>query len=97
MAKVVIKYRNGFPTKKSMRELIDSYDEKMWALFMQNDWGKYKKPYYNLIWSRDSVQERIEGFIDYASSNGIVFGKYDPYNSPSVGHLQVLRFEPNKT
>mgnify|MGYP001407166344 CR=1 FL=1 len=89
-----IKYRNGFPTKRSMRELINGFgDDDFMFLNFGHIWGSKRFNYSLLIWTSKPVQARMEEFIEYLKENDVKVGKYEPYESPRVGHLRILRDE----
>lgn len=84
-----IKYRYGIPTKKSMYEIIDSYPH-----FKFHNLGPsqlYGRALSTLTWARKREQENIDGFIGYLQELGIEVENYQPYNSPTVGHIQLKR------
>jgi len=85
-----VKYRGGYPTKKSINELIKLYDPKMWRLHISST-SKYTE---KLIWSCNRVEEKILEFIDWATVNyGIQFGEMNSYKSPYVGSVKILKKE----
>lgn len=91
MNKVILKYRNGFPTKKSMYEFLKNFDPNFQFVRCGYNWSNSKSKYVTLIWQRKSVQEKMDDFIQYGVEHGLTFGKYDPYESPRVGHLQIMK------
>lgn len=95
MSEIVIKYRNGFPTKKSMISFLDDFHRDFMFVGLGYDWGRKGAKHCTLTWQRNSVQEKMDDFINFASDKGIVFGKYEPYESPRVGHLQIMKRENN--
>jgi len=86
-----LKYRNGFPTKKSMYSFLENFHKDFSYVGLGYDWGSKSYNHVTLIWQRKCVQDKMEDFIQYASNKGIIFGKYDPYKSPRVGHLQIMK------
>ena len=80
---IEIKYRFGIPTKKCVWELLNTFDDRMKA-HPCHLYGP-QSPY--IVWQDNYTQSRIEQFIDWASEMGISFGKYRPYESPTVGQL----------
>lgn len=82
-----IKYRKGLPTKQSIQQLINEFDPKM-KLYPSSMYGK-SYGLNALIWQDKYTQTRMDDFIAHATDLGINFGKYDSYNSPSVGHLHL--------
>ncbi|CAB4185717.1 hypothetical protein UFOVP1492_5 [uncultured Caudovirales phage] len=77
--------RNGLPTKKSLEQMIEGYDRK----FRLRPSQLYAKGNPCLVWQDKYTQERMDDFIQYAVERGVNFGKYSPYDSPSVGHLYI--------
>lgn len=80
-----ITLRNGLPTKKTLETLIEEYDRRFKLYTSQ----LYGKGHNCLVWQDKYTQERIQQFIDYAAELGINFGKFRPYESPTVGHLYI--------
>lgn len=65
-------YRQGIPTKSSIKQLVRAFDRKLKA--RPNVLYSPKKPY--IIWYDDYTQSRIEQFINWASEVGVLFGEY---------------------
>lgn len=87
---VKLKYRNGVPTKKSLKEFAEEFCWDFKFIRFGYNYGNQKpNEDVNIIWQRNSIQLKMDEFIDYASDAGIVFGKYTPYESPRVGSLVI--------
>lgn len=85
------RYRNGYPTKKFLNQIIEEFDPKMWRLSPCQLYSKCDDFKY-LNWSCKYVQERLCQFIDWATEKyGIEFGELKDYKSPCVGHLYIKK------
>jgi hypothetical protein len=87
-----IKYRNGLPTGKCIRELILEF------------WGDTTyAPYINaayqytggLIWQRKGVNERVVEFIKFLTERGITVKGHRIYESPTTGAIWILNKNNN--
>ncbi len=87
---MALKYRNGVPTRHSFERLMLEFDSKFWQLNFGDSYGK-NNGLHVLVWQSIQVQDRIDEFMDYAAVKGVKFGKYSPYESPAVGHLEILQ------
>lgn len=82
-----LKFQKGFPTKGSLQKFIESFDRKM----SLHPGGLYTKPngFKTLVWQCKYTQTRIDDFVKHAANHGLYFSKYQPYQSPTVGHLYI--------
>lgn len=84
---IKVKYRNGLPTEKCMRELIYSF------------WGEINHPRisdaykYNgtIVWQRNGINERVDEFVGFLTDKGINIKNYSLYESMSVGHIWITK------
>lgn len=90
MEAIVVKYRNGLPTEKSMKELIKSF----WTdtLYAPRINASYKYT-CAIIWDRRGINERVPDFVSFLNENGIGVTGYQLYNSPSMGHISLKKRE----
>lgn len=80
---MAVKYRNGFPTKTYVREVLDDF------------WGNGYRPRISgayeytgsLVWENDSINERLQYFIDHLIYLGIEVESYRKYESPTCGNI----------
>ena len=88
MEAIKVKYRNGLPTEKSMKELIKAFwTETLYAPRINASY-KYTSA---IIWDKNGVNEKIPEFIGFLKSNGIGVQGYQLYNSPSMGHITLKK------
>ncbi len=86
---MALKIRNGVPTRNALKRVILEFDSKFWQLNFGHSYGK-SNGLHVLIWQTKYVQENMDKFMEYALNKGVKFGKYSPYESPVVGHLEIL-------
>ncbi len=86
---MALKIRNGVPTRNAFKRLILEFDSKFWQLNFGHSYGK-SNGLHVLIWQTNYVQDKMDEFMDYAAVKGIKFGKYTPYKSPTIGHIEIL-------
>mgnify|MGYP001614092302 CR=1 FL=1 len=80
-----VKYRNGYPTKISLQQTIDTFF---------ND--TFNKPHIGhsqgvLIWQRKGINERIEDFRAYLESLGVQVERCNLYESPRIGSIMLKK------
>ena len=71
------------PTKQQAKALIKSFGQPM--KLKTNVLYSIHYPY--LTWHDDKTQSRMDAFIDWAAENGVLWGKYEPYDGDGVGRL----------
>lgn len=83
----MVKYRNGLPTKKYIREVLDDF------------WGNGYSPRISgtyeytgsLVWENDSINERLQYFIDHLNYLGIEVESYRKHDSPTSGSIVLKK------
>jgi len=93
LTEIEVKYRNGLPTKKSMNELIfDYFGERLhYKVSLNNYFGKKNNNLNLVLWSDNSVQDKILGFIDYLSDYDVFVTDFNDYKSPRVGSFNISK------
>lgn len=82
----MIKYRKGYPTKKSIYQLIEDCPCDVMHLYCNQ---LYPSPPL-LTWQCKLTQNNILKFKHWAEQeHGLIFSEYSPYVSPRVGHLYL--------
>lgn len=86
---IEVKFRNGIPTQKALRALIDTFwkdhnyrprlNQGYGSLGNWIVWEEYKK-----------CNPRIDEFVSFLKSNGINIGTVTLAASPSTGSIQVI-------
>ena len=93
----IIKYRNGVPTKASIRALFLEFDptDRFWLSFGYSYGDKrgmtetYNPHYLN--WQRKSTQELVLKFTDFLAEKGVQVGTIRDYNGKDgcTGQLTI--------
>ena len=84
--KMQLIFRKGLPTRKSMRELIDSHftiDHYRVQIYT------YVPGYMVLIWSNTRVNGLMESFKQLLKDEGVVIDSFKLYESPINGSLHI--------
>ena len=85
-----IKYRNGVPTRSCMIRIIDDFFPLHCHVALGYYYGK-KNGIHTLRWETMHSQARMDDFIHHLNDIGIKTGTYNPYKSPTVGRLEILK------
>lgn len=81
-----IRYRNGYPTKKSITSVIEHFFGDGYRPRVSGVYGTHSG---SLVWSSPRINERIPEFIDHLRGIGIEVSEWRPYNSPITGLLLI--------
>lgn len=80
---MIIKYRKGYPTKRSMQDIIDKWWDD--TVNKPRISGTYGIAGASLIWDRSKTNEQLERFVQHLKDEGIGVESYRKYESPLVG------------
>lgn len=79
-------FRKGLPTKKSMRELIEShFGTHHYKIHIHT----YVPGYMVLIWSSISINGKMGEFKQLLKDNGVEVYRFNLYDSPMNGSLSI--------
>jgi len=85
-----VKYRKGYPTKKSLYELERLFNETLESGKISLYVSTYSKEMDRYLISCTRTNDRIHEFIDWATENyDISFGELREYKRPMVGCLMI--------
>ncbi len=85
-----LKFRNGFPTKSSIRQIGEEVLQFGWYhLRMGGNYGKGE--YSVLVFTNTMVNEKLEEICELLSNSGVNVEKTTPYNSPLVGSIIISK------
>lgn len=87
-----IKYRNGYPSKKSIGELIEGF---FGSGFLRIRASEMFPNTGALIWDTPSINDKIPGFIEYLKAHGIYAeGDWNPYDTQAAAYGKLIILKP---
>lgn len=81
-------FRNGYPTKKYLIELIMEFWKDGRSPWPAQCYGRHKG-FYWLTWTDTKINDRMKDFVLFLNNKGIYTGTLRPYNSPTTGQLTL--------
>lgn len=81
---MAVKYRNGYPTKSSIRQILnqfyagDNYVPRISGAYEHNG---------SLIWERSAVNDKLDELVAYLKDAGVEVESYRKYESPTCGNI----------
>ena len=83
-------YRNGYPTKKSIKALLNEYN-----IHGVMSMDSYEST-HSICWGGNSKNENMLNFVDTLSNLGIKVSKFKAANSPTTGSITFEKVIKNK-